>query len=133
MRLFLTTVFLLAFTAAAQAEPIVVDGVALGAPKADVLKLAGAKAKGDGVVVTVDDATSVEVTLGGGGKVKRIYATHRKGILPLKDFTQRHGEPVKRAEGDSIKYVFTVANEGVLTLEKVKGYPGFYVEAERKR
>lgn len=133
MRLFLTTVFFLAFTAAAQAEPIVVDGVALGAPKADVLKLAGAKAKGDGVVVTVDDATSVEVTLGGGGKVKRIYATHRKGILPLKDFTQRHGEPVKRAEGDSIKYVFTVENEGVLTLEKVKGYPGFYVEAERKR
>lgn len=133
MRLMLAAVLFWAATGVAHAEPIVVDGIALGAPKADVLKLAGAKANGDQVVVTIDDATSVEVTLGGGGKVKRIYATHRKGILPLKDFSQRHGEPVKRAEGNSIKYVFTVENEGVLTLEKVKGYPGFYVEALRKR
>lgn len=133
MRSMLAAVFFLAATAVAHAEPIVVDGVTLGSPKADVMKLSGAKAKGEEVVLTVDEATTVEVTLGGGGKVKRIYATHRKGILPLKEFSQRYGEPVKRAEGDSVKYVFTVENEGVLTLEKVKGYPGFYVEAVRKR
>lgn len=121
----------LGWTGLAAAAEIEIDGVVLGAPKGDVVKRAGASGKGDGVVIKLDEDASVEVAFDGKGRVKRIYATHRKGILPLKDLTTRYGEPVKRAEHDSIKYVFTVEKEGTITLEKVKGYPGFYVEAVR--
>jgi hypothetical protein len=115
---------------APSAEPIMVDGVRLGAAKAEVLKLPTAAEKGGVVTVSPDDGTSIEVSFDK-GKVKRVYASHRKGLAPMKELTTKYGEPVKQDKGDSIKYVYKVAGEGSVTLEKVKGYPGFYLEAVR--
>lgn len=130
LRVTLLFALLVSVPLAAAAAPIEVDGVRLGAPKAEVLKLPNATEKGGVVTVAPDEGTSIEVTFDK-GKAKRIYSSHRKGLAPMKDLTTKHGEPVKQDGGDSVKYVYKVAGEGTVTLEKVKGYPGFYIEAVR--
>ena len=115
----------------AWAAPIEVEGIKLGASKGEVAKLPNATEKGGVITVTPDEATSIEVSFDGKGKAKRIYSSHRKGLAPMKDLTTKYGEPVKEEKTDAIKYVYKVAGEGTVTLEKVKGYPGFYIEAVR--
>jgi hypothetical protein len=121
-------VLFLLFPLAAHAATIEVEGIALGASKADVMKHPGAEVKNGGVAFETEKA-SVEVAFDAKGRAKRVYASYAKGLLPLKDFTNLYGEPVKQNAGNSTKYVFKVEREGTVVLEKVRGYPGFYVEA----
>jgi hypothetical protein len=127
MKTLLTIAFLLV-PLALWAEPLSVEGVKLGAPRSDVLKLPQAKAAGGKVTVSPADTVQVDVDFDAKGKASRIYASYRKGLFPMKDYSQKYGDPVKREKNGNLKYIFTVAGEGTITLEKEKGYPGYYIE-----
>ncbi len=130
MRILLVSLALSLFPVGASAD-VVVEGVKLGASKADVGKIAGAQVAKDKVTLTPTETSRVDVSFDGKGRANKIYVTYRKGLFPIKDFTQQYGEPLKRDTGGNVKYVFTIKGEGTITLEKEKGYPGYYVEAVR--
>lgn len=125
---FLLTIAFLFVPLAVWAEPLSVEGVKLGEAKAEVLKLPKAKSAGGKVTVSPSDTVQVDVEFDAKGKASRVYASYRKGLFPMKDFSQKYGDPVKREKNGNLKYIFTVAGEGTITLEKEKGYPGYYIE-----
>jgi hypothetical protein len=130
MRAFLFGLILLLVPVAASAD-LSVEGVKLGASKSDVAKLPGAKAGKDQITYAPNATTQVDVSFDAKGKANRIYVAYRKGLFPIKEFSQQYGDPVKREKGGNVKYIFTAKSEGTLTLEKEKGYPGYYVEVVR--
>lgn len=119
------------FLASPTTSPVVIEGISLGAPKASVEAMTGVKAVGGKLSFAPAATTQVEVEFDTKHRVRRIYATYRKGLLPLKDFTAQYGEPVKRNKGGNVRYVFTIVGGGTVTLEKESGYPGYYIEAVR--
>jgi hypothetical protein len=123
---FLVSVTGAAASASSSASVTRFEGVGLGDTRAQVTAVAGKPLQGDKVSFSIGES-EVEVTFSK-GKVTRINLRYLKGALPIREFTDRFGKPVRRSENSSVLYVFTVDTAAVVTLERVTGFPGYYVD-----
>ena len=123
--------FLFPLLLAAAPAAVEVEGLQAGMPVGAVEKKTHVKAEHGKLVFSPNEKTQVEVDFDKRGLAQRIYVTYQRGMTPLKDFTDRYGDPVRRQKGSNVKYVFHAPGVSSLTLEKETGYPGYYVEVVR--